>query len=453
MSLTSLLGIARSALMVHQRAMAVTGNNVANAQTPGYSRQRLELTQATPGWSPSGSMGRGVEANTISRARDVFFDAAYRRDSSLLNHASTSGDILGQLEAGLGEPGTAGLGASLDNLFTAFGDLANNPTSNTSRMLVSQAANRLTDRFHQADTNITQLISDGIGRLRQQTSEVNKLASQIADLNVQILSAGSGGSPALEDQRDLALDQLSGLLSINVIHNSNGTVDVQTGGSPLVNAGSSYDLTVRLSNTLGPGVGFAGNTARIDPGSGSMKALIDLTATKLPGYRTQLDKLAKSVVEQVNNIHKVGYTLAGATGIDFFDPNSTTAGSITLSDAIKASNDSIAAGDTPGGGDGGNAMRMGDLVQFPLLGLGNLSLRDYYVGFSSAVGAAVSDAQQQATIQDTLVNNDDAQRQQVSGVSVDEEMVNLISQQQAYGAAARLISIASQMSQELLNMI
>lgn len=453
MSLTSLLGIARSALMVHQRAMTVTGNNIANAQTPGYSRQRLELTEATPGWSPSGSMGRGVEANTISRARDTFFDAAYRRDSSLLNHASTSGDILGQLEAGLGEPGTTGLGASIDGLFTAFGELANDPTSNTSRMLVSQAANRLTDRFHQADTNITQLISDGVGRLRQQTDEVNKLSKQVADLNVQILAAGSGGSPALEDQRDIALDQLSGLMSVNVVHNGNGTVDVQTGGSPLVSAGSSFDLTVRLSNTLGPGVGFAGNNGRIDPGSGSMKALIDLAATKLPGYRAQLDKLAKNVVEQVNNIHKVGYTLAGATNINFFDPSSVTAGTITLSDDIKASNDSIAAGDTPGGGDGGNAMRIGDLVHVPLLALGNLSLRDYYVGFSSGVGAAVSDAQQQATIQDTLVNNDDAQRQQVSGVSVDEEMVNLISQQQAYGAAARLVNIASQMSQELLNMI
>ena len=453
MSLTSLLGIARSALMTHQRAMTVTGNNVANAQTPGYSRQRLELTQATPLWSPNGSMGRGVDSATVSRARDVFFDAAYRRDSSLLGRASTSGDILGQLEAGLGEPGTAGLSASIDGLFSAFTDLANDPSSNTSRMLVKQAALRLTDRFHQADTNIAQLIADGTGRLRQQVTEVNSLAKQVAELNTQILASGSGGSPALEDQRDLVLDKLSALMSITVVHQDNGNVSVQTGGAMLVEAGRSHDLSVRGSAMLGPGVGFVGSATRIDPGSGSMKAVLDLTDTTLPGYRAQLNKLAEKIVEQVNNIHQGGFTLAGATGIDFFDNSSTTAATIRISDDILASTDSIAAGDTPGGGDGGNASRIGDVVRFPILALGNLSVRDYFVRFASSVGAAVSDAQQQATIQGTLVDSDDSQRQQVSGVSVDEEMVNLISQQQAYGAAARLVNIANEMAQELLNMI
>ena len=180
---------------------------------------------------------------------------------------------------------------------------------------------------------------------------------------------------------------------------------------------------------------------------------LGLTATTLPGYRAQLNKLAKTMVEQVNNIHTGGYTLAGATNIEFFNSSNITAATIGLSDDILTSTDSIAAGDTPGGGDGGNAMRMGDLVRFPLIALGNLSMRDYFIGFSSSVGAAVSDAQQQAIIHGTLVDNDDAQRQQISGVSVDEEMVNLISQQQAYGAAARLVNIANEMAQELLNMI
>jgi flagellar hook-associated protein 1 FlgK len=452
-SLVSLLSIARSALLIHQRAMAVTGNNVANAQTPGYSRQRLEMVEATPLWTPHGTMGRGVDAVTVSRARDIFYDRAFRRESGLLGGASTQGDLLSQLESALGEPGDNGLGAVIDGMFSAFSGLANDPASGTSRMLVRQAATRLVDQFHQTDARIGQLIQDGADRLAGQVEQVNQITHQITALNNQILAAGPNGSPTLEDQRDLLLDQMSSLMSIQVVERPDHTVAVQAGGAFIVDGAQSRDLAMRTSATGGPAIGFVTDPGTIDPGGGSMKALIDLTNTTLPGYRAQLDQLAQNLVTQTNVIHRSGFTLSGATAIDFFDPAGTTAATIQLSASILASPDAIAAGDMPSGGDGGMALRLGDLVRVPLAGLGGRSIRDFYVNVAGSIGIAVSDALQQTSIQQALVDNADSQRQQVSGVSVDEEMVQLIAQQQAYGAAARLVTVANDMIQDLLQMI
>jgi flagellar hook-associated protein 1 len=452
-SLVSLLNIARSALMVHQRAMTITGNNVANAQTPGYSRQRLDLIQATPQMSTLGAIGRGVDASGISRSRDVFFDAAYRRESGLLGNASTNATLLSQLEAGIGEPGSDGLGAALDGLFTAFSDLANDPSSVTARTMTRQAGARLVEQFHQTAGRISEIATDSTARMREQVAEVNRLTQQIAGLNTGILAAGPAGNAALSDQRDLAVDQLSSMVSAQVTQRSDGTIAVSTGGALLVDGANARELTVRATPAGTPGVGFTSDSGTIDVGSGSLKALVDLTNTTLPGYQAQLDLLAQNLVSQVNTQHRAGYTPTGDNNLNFFDPTGTSAASIQLSSEVLASIGSIATGDTTASGDGANAQRLGDLIRVPIAGLGNQSLRDFFVNFTSTVGVAVSDAQQQATIQQALVDHADGQRQQVSGVSVDEEMVNLISQQQAYGAAARLVNVANEMVQDLLNMI
>ena len=452
MSLVSLLSIARSALMVHQRAMTVTGNNVANANTPGYSRQRLQLTEMTPLWTPNGVMGRGVDAQTVTRARDTFFDAGYRRENGDLGKASTSNDLLSQLESALGEPSNTGLRDAMDGLFTAFTNLANDPGNTTSRTLTRKAATRMITQFHQTDANLSQLINDGTARLTDQVSQVNNLTKQIADLNTKILASNPQGNPELADARDLAIDQLSSMMSVTVVQHDDGTVAVQTGGALIVDGAQARGLTVRISGS-GPGVGFTSDAGTIDAGSGSIKALVTLTSTTLPGYRAQLDQLANNLVTQFNAIHRGGYTSTGNTNIDFIDPAKLTAGTIDLSIPIQTSTDNIAASGTSASGDGTTAQRLGDLIRTPIAGLGNVSMRDFFVNFVSTVGVAVSDAQQQTTVQQTLVGNMDAQRQQVSGVSVDEEMVNLISQQQAYGAAAKLVNAANDMVQELLDMI
>jgi len=450
MSLTSLLGIARSALQTYQRAMTVTAHNVANAETRGYSRQRLAVTPAEPLRSPAGLLGRGVTDQGVVRIRDRFLDAAFRRESSLLGTSGTLRDLMAQVEAAFAEPSDQGLGAALDGLFHAFGDLAADPTSPVTRGQVVQAANRLATQLHGLDAQISQAAQDAGARLTAEVDEINSIGDQVATLNARILAAGpTHSAPDLEDQRDLLLDRVSALGAVRVMPRDDGTMGVMFGDTLLVDGGLAQRLAVQPQGGGGYQiVTSVGNP--VDPQAGSLRALLDLTATTLPGIRAQLDALAAALVGEVNTIHRAGYTGTGATGVDFFDPAGLTAGSIRLSAAVLASPSAIAAGATAAPGDARVAQQLAVLGTTVMAGLGGASLRDFYTDLSAAVGSAVRDADMSASAHQALLERAELQRSSVSGVSIDEEMVNLIGQQQVYQAAARLISTADELLAELM---
>jgi flagellar hook-associated protein 1 FlgK len=455
MSLSSLFSIARSALLAHQRAMSVTAHNVANAQTPGYSRQRLDLVPADPLRGPLGTIGRGVTEAGISRARDRFFDAAFRRESGLLSGSGTLANLLSQVEAAVHEPSDVGIAATLDGMFKSFADLANDPSSGPNRELVRQAATRLIQQLHQLDAQIGAVAQDAVDRMKSEVAEVNSLASRIAALNSEILSAGGPGrsAPDLEDQRDLLVDRLSSMISVRVLQREDGTISVLAGDTMLVDAAAAQSLAVQPLATGGFRLVSAVGGGTVDPGSGSLKALVDLTTTTLPGIQLQLDKLAAAIVTEVNAIHRTGYTPAGSTGTDFFDPSGVTARTIALAPPIAASGSAIAAGGTAAPGDGSIAQRIADLAGARVGSLGGKSLREFYVEIAASVGLDVLHATQDAETQQALVDQAELQRSSVSGVSIEEEMIALIAQQQAYSAATRIITAADEMIQDLLNMI
>ncbi|HVP15602.1 MAG TPA: flagellar hook-associated protein FlgK [Terriglobales bacterium] len=453
MSLSSILSIARSALLAQQRAMSVTAHNVANAQTPGYSRQILQLTADEPLWTPQGEIGRGVVDAGVARARDAFFDARYRSESGLLGDSSALRDYLGQLEAAVNEPSDIGLAASLDGFFHSLSDLANDPADATYRSLVVQGANRLVSQFHQLAQAVSDVAGGAEQTMRADVDQVNDLAAKIADLNQQILQYGgaAGGAPDLMDRRDLLVDQLSGLVGVRVLTRADGTIGVLAGDTLLVDGASAQTLTVVAQPTGGFGLATAAGTP-VDPQSGALAALSALTTTRLPAIQARLDRLAGTLVSEVNAIHRTGYALDGSTNTDFFDPAGVTAGSIALAPAILASGDAIAASATNAPGDGAVALALSELITQGLPALGGHSLRDDYADIAASVGVDVSGAMQDAEVHQALVEQADAMRSSVSGVSVDEEMVALISQQQAFGAASRIVKAADEMVQELLNL-
>jgi len=450
MSLGSLLSIARSALTVSQRAMEVTGQNIANANTPGYSRQILEITAATPLQMPTYSLGRGVEADQITRARSSFYDATYREDNGLLGNSNTLNSYLGQVEGAMNEPSTTGISAALDNLFGSLSDLAGDPSNPTNRQQVVATGTRLVNQLHSLNTQLGTIRQDAVSDMTAQVSEVNSLAGQIAQLNNQVVASGGlNGSPDLMDARDNLVDQLSQYVDVTVTQRPDGSYAVAAGDTMLVDGANATQLAV---GTVGAGWGVvpAGGGAPITVGSGSLQALADLTQTKLPGVQTQLDQFSQALVTQFNQIHEQGTTLNGATGVDFFDPAGTTAGSIQLSAAVLASPDNIAASATGAQGNGDIATQLANLATTGVAALGGSTLRDFYTGIASGVGTDVSNAQQDVDAQQTLVDNADAQRQSVSGVSTDEEMVALIGEQQAYQAAAHLVTVANTMMDDLM---
>lgn len=455
MSLSEMMDIARSALLTQQKAMGVTGHNIANANTPGYTRQIARVSAADPLRTPIGTIGRGVTLSAIDRARSGFLDSQVRTQSGGLGYSTTLRDALGQVQDAFGEPSDSALGAGIDGFFSAWSDVANDPSAQTPRNLLRQSAQSLADRFHQMDDQLTAVGQNAREQFQGAVDTVNALSKQIAQLNGQIQSSrGTGGTASdLQDQRDLLIDQMSQLVQTRVISHTDGSVGVVAGGNLLVDGGQVQALKVVDLAGGGFGAGIVGSPGVIDTGEGQIGALADFSTNELPAARARLDALAGAIVAQVNQAHQSGVTLTGATNVAFFDPAGTTAHSIALSAPVQASLDNIAAGTTAVPGDGGVALQLGQLNGAAVAALGGQSIRGYYNDSVSLVASQVRDATNSAAAQSTLVSNLDAQRTAESGVSVDEELTRMIEQQQAYQAAAKMVNVADQMMQTVLQMV
>jgi flagellar hook-associated protein 1 FlgK len=450
----NLLSIARSALLTHQRAMSVTAHNIANANTPGYSRQRLRLQAAEPLRTPLGALGRGVSGAVIERARDRFADAAFRRESGGYLAASTLRDHLDRVEAAIGEPSEIGLASALDGFFQSWSDLAAAPGSPSARSLLQRAAARLTDRFHQHDATLRQAVQDAGDQLRRGVEEINQLSVDVARLNAEILASGGaeGGAADLADQRDRAADRLAELTGARVLERPDGTLAVVAGDTLVVDGGQAAVLEVVTLGSGGLGVGVVGGGA-VRLQSGALHSLSELTSSILPGLAAELDRLAASVIDEINAVHRSGWTLGGATGTDFFDAAQRTAGAIDLTAAVRASGDAIAAGATAAPGDADVALRIAALAHTGVAALGGRTLRAFWIDTAASLGSRNAEAARDVEVGEILVGQAEDRRAAGSAVSIDEEMVGLIGQQQAYSAAARLVQVVQDLTAELMRLI
>ncbi len=488
MSLGNLLSIASGALKAHQRAIGTIGHNVANAQTPGYSRQQVGLTAATPqtlGYMLQ--MGRGVDVSGINRVRDAFYDTSWRQEAGTGARFDALRQSLEQVSGVLGEPSDVGITAALDALIDSFQTLASNPADPTARAVVMANATVLTDRFRSIDTRLEGITQNVVAGLRQATTEANGMLAEVDALNTQIRQMG-GNAPDLLDRRDVFLDRLSQTFDIRVVGRDAGTVDVLLGGIQLVSSGGGAQ-PLSIGGTGPYQLQLGDPPAAIVPKSGSLKGLLDAadtigvrgtSLTRATGLRGQLDDLALGIVSAVNQIHSdydpalkpLQPTLTPAPAPlraigPFFNPAGVTAASISLDPGIQADPTQIASGWSTGPGDNSIALRLGELrylavpipgatgatANSPAVAAGPVAaLGDYYTGVVAALGVVTQDAGNRAAAQGVLVGNITAQRQAVSGVNIDEEMVALIQHQQAYAAAARLVQAADEMLRELINL-
>lgn len=453
MSLQSLLSIARSALQTHQQAMNITGHNVANANTPGYTKQRLVIQAETPLGGPLFPVGRGITAVAIQRTRNDFYDSTFRSGTGDLGRSSTMHDYLGQVETALNEPSSTGLSSTMDGLFHSLSDLSNDPASRPNRDLVVAAANRLIQQFHGLDAQVKAVGQQAYTDMSTQADQVNAIAQRIGSLNAQIQAMGGANhsAPDLQDQRDQLIDQLSQFVGVRAVLKSDGTASVIAGDTMLVDGAQVTGIRVAAAAS-GPGYAIVTKTGNvpIDVVSGSLKGLVDLTQTKLPDVQTKLDQLASAFVIEFNNVHRTGTTLSGTTNIDFFDPGKVTAGGISLSAQVAASSDNIAASATGASGNGAIAAQLAAFATTTSGVLGNNSMREFFVSLASRVGLDVQGSQQDSDAHQTTADQADSARNSVSGVNVDEEMISLMSEQQAYQAAARLVKVADEMIQVML---
>lgn len=448
------LETALRALRAHQVAVDVTNHNIANANTPGYSRQTAEIATTEPYTVvafnqpvQAGQLGTGVNVAAIRRSRDALLDAQYRTELSASMQFDGTQAALERVEAAFDEP-SSGLSGPLSDFFAAWQTVTNNPADSAARAVLVQKSSVLAQAFNHTARQLDTIQNDLNNQVASASTEANDLGTEIAGLNRQIVLAEATGDRAndLRDRRDLALDKLAGLVSIATNENSDSSVDVSIGAHAFV-TGSNVDALT--TTPTGPGgawdVRFSSDSSLTALNGGEIRALVDARDATVPGYRARIDTIASDLITAVNNLHTMGYGLDGVTGRAFFV--GIDAATMAVDPAIAADPRRVGAADAPAQpGNNTIALAIAQLQQTM-----SPTLESAYGALVSTVGGELQSARNLADSQTSLVQLLDRRRQEVSGVSLDEEAMNLMRHQKAYEAAARMLTAMDQMLDRLIN--
>ena len=436
------LSMASRALAAQQAGLDATGQNIANVNTPGYTRRTVDLA-ASPPLGPL-SAGSGAEVVAIRAERADLLETQLRHEQPAQGREAAMAASLSQIEAALGTPGQS-IDASLTQFFNAFSQLAQDPTSGVARQQVIVQGQSLTHSFNDVASRLASAQRDVDDQVRSSVDQINALATRIASLDASMSGpAGASGAEAVRDNLGVALSSLSKLIDIGVVSRSDGGVDVSIGNGHSLVIGST---ATALGVSALPVTGFAdltsgGTNVTAAITGGSIGGLLHVRDGLLPGYTTQLDQLAFGVATSVNAAHAAGYDLNGTAGGNFFAPLASANGAaaaLSVSNAIVANGNLIAAAATPTPGDNQNARTITDLRQAVLAG-GTTNPVDTWAALVYRVGTDAQVATNDKASRDEVVKQLQTLRDQVSGVSLDEEAANMMRFQRAYEANARYFS-------------
>jgi flagellar hook-associated protein 1 FlgK len=462
------LNTATTALWAQQRALDITGQNVANVNTEGYSRQRVDLQSvggtAVPAiYAVSRNVGEGVNADSIVRIRDAFLESRAQLEHAGTASLTVADNTLAQIEQAFREPGDTGIQAQLSDMWSAWGSVHNNSTDSGARTAVLQTTQTLVSGLHQTRATLDQQWNQNRDTLGTLVDDVNASAKSIADLNVAIRRATQSGLPTAElaDKRDVLVQKLAQQIGATSAPADDGGITVAVGGATLVSGGSTLGLKLIGSNDPDD---VASDPPRIvtSPGNSLVRAggtadgQLTAMTTTIPAYRTQLDAIAQQLATELNTAHGKGYDQAGDPGGLLFDngagdPTQVTAATITLlvTDPEKLAAASLSKADAGGAvsADNGNA----DAIY--QLGLANTGTDANYRKMIVALGVQASTASDRLASQSVISTQVDTSRESVSGVNLDEEMTNMLQYQHAYSAAGKLVSVINDTLDTLINMV
>jgi len=481
------LEIARRSLQAHRFAMDVTGHNIANANTPGYSRQIARLVSTDPYTSPSfnmpafsGQLGTGVRVAEIVRMKDEFVQQQIVAETQTLGYWSTRDSILRELELTFLEPSESGIRNTLDQFFIALQELSTNPESRAVRALVRERAIVLADTIRTTYQQLDPLRKQLDSEIRAKVSEINSIAAQIADITREIsMVIASGDMPNdLFDKRENLVRELARIADITVIERSHGHLVIGIGGVSLVDGVHHREIVA--ADTDGDGFAdltWSGTNIGVSLRSGELAALVEGRDELIPGYMDMLNDFARDLIVRVNEIHNAGYGLYDAfdpnqyepidpdggpppapPGRDFFKDDSDdpkylefAAAYISLADDILADASNIAASFNGAIGDGSNALRLASLKDERFMSNGTSTPGDYFSSMISELGVQAQKAARMVEHQEVLLGHLERLDASVSGVSLDEELTKLVQYQHAFAAASRLITTVDEAIDVIIN--
>jgi flagellar hook-associated protein 1 len=478
------LEIGKRAILSQQTALSATGHNIANANTKGYTRQEAVLQATHPLASPSPNngmipmqMGTGVEVSEFRRIREGYLDSQFQNNQQQAGYWEAKASSLSHLETVFNELSDSGLSNSLNRFWQGLQELAKQPESLAARVVVVANGKEVADNLNGIYSGIADYEKNLADLLQSKASEVNAAASELASLNQKIAqNIGAGKQPNdLLDRRDLLLDNLSKLVDIQVTPTVNGKVDISVGGVKLVEGNTAGTFSVDPDNG---GAAIAGTPVELN--GGEIKGLLEtrgLTAAngttvgRIPELRANLDLLASTIAESMNAIH-AGDEARSLDDIQArsLDPNAplekllffvdkddptqppTNTGNMVVNPALVEFPAKVAAASSDNIGDGSNAKALSDVfLQKMNIGGTDTTIGDFYKKVIGQLGTDIQAAKQSSDNANAMVQMVDQRRQSVSGVSIDEEMTNMVRYQQAYNAAARYVSAVNDLLNTLIN--
>ncbi|MBT3922436.1 MAG: flagellar hook-associated protein FlgK [Nitrospina sp.] len=554
----SILNTAKLGLLAQQLAIEVTGQNISNVQTEGYSRQEVNFEATNPRSFSLGQLGTGVRVAGIERSHDEFLFSQILGEGDALGRFEVRKDVFDQLEILLSENNGQSLNQTLSSFFSGVQDVSANPTGLPERSgLVSEAKN-LANVFNNLGESLFKIQQNLDATIEVEVTRINSLTEEIAALNEAIHANEPTTFSAndLRDKRDSKVKELSGLIDLNFVDEQDGQISLTlSDGTPLVLQSTVYTLETSIN---GNNKSFkdilvqdpAGNSTNITSSitGGSIKGYVEMRDTEVEDLRDKLDRLAAGFVQEFNNIHQQGFGIDGSTGNNFFSAltptvvtNTNNTGSATLTatngdpenisvdkfeitftgsnsfslsnlttglnegtfnftagstfnlangfavtisgtpavgDKIKLSvsesaarnfsvasgvasnSDKIAAG-LNSSADGANALKLVGLqsklvfnsISVDSGGSGTFTFDEFYGSIVSTVGIESFSSQSTYSQQEGILLQLNTRRESISGVSIDEEMINMIKFQQAYNAAARLIGVVDELLDTVISQV
>lgn len=440
------LNTALSGLRASQMGLDTASHNVANANTNGYTRQRVELRSSLPFASPVGPLGTGVTVTGIGRLRDGFLDARVRTTLGAFAFADVRTQLLGRTEAVLAEPDN-GFASALGVLWSAFEDLALDPSGTGPRQQVVGALESLASSVRSTVTGWDQLATDSRQRLETEVTEANQLLDRVARLNRLIpQNAGTNGQlPSdLMDERDKIVDRLAELIGATASTTADGDVTVAAGGVELVSGYSARHLATQPDGRVG--LAPPGDPNPL-PLSGQVGATSAFLADELPATRAAFDVVVDALVTQLNDQHAGKPLPGGGTSGDLLVRDAT--GALRVAADVVADPRRIAAGLTDAPHDASNAVALAALRRTPFDG--TRTVEEAYAGFVTGVANRVATGKREADGQHSLAMAAQSARYGMHGVSLDEEMADVVRFQRSLEAMSRVMNAIDEALNVLVN--
>jgi flagellar hook-associated protein 1 FlgK len=466
LGLFNTLNLGARSMIAEELGVEVTGQNLANANNAAYTRQTVQLQTSTPTPSSLGLQGTGVEAASIQQVSNQLINGQIQSEASVggywnsqqtaLENAQTQLDEFLNLSSSSTSSSTTtstDLSDQLNSLFNAFQSVATSPTDSTARQSLINTAQTLASSFNQASQNLSALNSQLNTSVGGDVTSANQLLSDIASLNGQIAKATASGGTAndLVDSREADSENLAKLVNTQTTANSDGTISVSIGGQELVSGSKLSDSLATYADADGNLlVQTAASATPLTLTGGSIQGTIDARDGALATLRGGLDTMASTLITQVNGIYQNGYDLNGNSGADFF--TGSDAGDIGVNSALLTDPSQVQAAGANAPGDNTVALALAQLGSQSLTALNNQTFSGACSLDVENFGDALSNANDQVTnynsVNTMLLN----QRDSVSGVSLEEEMANLITYQKAYETSAQIISTVNQMLTTVVNL-